>query len=261
MSALGLSRSPIPLYLQLAILMRRRITIGEWSQGTRLPAIEELMKAFGVARVTVSQALAELERENLIVRKQGRGTFVTGSAEERHWLALATSWDALMRMIEGTRPHLLHLADGVRLPRVSEDEGHPAQAYRHMKRIHIKDDIPYCLIEIYLDERIFNRVPERCRAETVLPMLSALPDISIARAHQTLTIGSADPEIAEQLQIPINAPTAEVHRFIADDSRCVIYVADIVYRGDFIRLDIDLLGGGARPRDSQGSPTRRKSKK
>src|SRR5690606_4352318 len=155
MSTPDLSRSPVPLYLQLAILMRRRITVGMWPQGTRLPAIEELMKEFGVARVTVSQALAELERENLIVRKQGRGTFVTGSAEERHWLALATSWDALMRMIEGTRPHLLHLADGARLPRISDDEGRPAPAYRHMKRIHVKDDVPYCLIEIYLDERIF----------------------------------------------------------------------------------------------------------
>src|SRR5690606_41232093 len=97
----------------------------------------------------------------------------------------------------------------------------------------------------YLDGRTFCRAPDRCRTETVLPLISALPDISMARAHQTLTIGSADPEIAEQLQIPINAPTAEVHRFIADDSGCVIYVADIVYRGDFIRIDIDLLGGGA----------------
>src|SRR5690606_23620995 len=247
MSAPGLSRSPIPLYLQLAILMRRRISVGEWPKGTRLPAIEELMKEFGVARVTISQALAELERENLIIRKQGRGTFVTGSAEERHWLALATSWNSLMRMIEGTRPRLLHLADGVRPPRISEKEGHPAPAYRHMKRLHVKNDVPYCLIEIYLDQRIFDRAPERCRTETVLPLISEMPDVQIARAQQTLTIGSADPEIAEQLQIPINAPTAEVHRFIADASGCVIYVADIVYRGDFIRLDIDLLGGGAQP--------------
>jgi GntR family transcriptional regulator len=164
-------------------------------------------------------------------------------------------------MVEGTEPHWLHVAEGVRLPRVAENEGHPAPAYRHMKRIHVKDDVPYCVIEIYLDQRIFDRDPERCRGETVLPLLAALPDVRIARAHQTLTIDSADPDIAEQLQIPINAPIAEVHRFIADDSGCVVYVADIVYRGDFIRLDIDLLGGQSRLADRNKQTLGRKKKK
>ncbi|HEY9550280.1 MAG TPA: GntR family transcriptional regulator [Kiloniellaceae bacterium] len=243
MTGLDLRRSPVPMYLQLSTLMRRRISVGEWPQDMRLPALEELMQEFGVARVTVRQALALLEGEGLVTRKQGRGTFVTGSPEERHWLGLATNWDALLRMIEGTRPRLLHLAEGVRLPPVAAAEGRPAPAYRHMKRIHFKDDVPYCVIDIYLDQRIFDQAPERCRSETVLQLLTALPGVEIARAHQTLTIGSADPDVAGQLKIPVNAPTAEVHRFIADSDGCVIYVADIVYRGDFIRLDIDLLGG------------------
>src|SRR3546814_19207214 len=74
------------MYLQLSTLMRRRISVGEWPQDMRLPALEELMQEFGVARVTVRQALALLEAEGLVTRKQGRGTFVTGSperAEER----------------------------------------------------------------------------------------------------------------------------------------------------------------------------------
>lgn len=243
MTALDLSRSPVPIYLQLASLMRRRISVGEWPENLRLPALEELMQEFGVARVTVRQALAQLEQEGLVARKQGRGTFVTGSAEERHWLGLATGWDALLRIIEGTRPHLLHLAEGVRLPHLAKNEGRPAPAYRHMKRVHVKDDVPYCVIDIYLDQRIFDLAPERCRTETVLTFLATLPGVQIARAHQTLTIGSADPDIAEHLQVAVNAPIAEVHRVISDDSGDVLYVADIVYRGDFIRLDIDLLGG------------------
>src|SRR3546814_2182155 len=115
------------------------------------------MQEFGVARVTVRQALALLEAEGLFTRKQGRGTFVTGSPEERHWFGLATSWDALIRIIEGTQPRLLHLAEGVRLPPVAESEGRPAQAYRHMKRIHVKDDVPYCVIDIFLNPRILDR--------------------------------------------------------------------------------------------------------
>src|SRR3546814_10058943 len=67
-----------------------------------------------------------------------------------------------------------------------------------MKRIHVKDDVPYCVIDIYLDQRIFDQAPERCRSETVLQLLTALPGVEIARAHQTLTIGSADPDRSEE---------------------------------------------------------------
>src|SRR3546814_19305950 len=70
-----------------------------------------------------------------------------------------------------------------------------------MKRIHFKDDFPYCVIDIYLDQRIFDQASERCRSETVLQLLTALPGVEIARAHQTLTIGSADPDVASQLNI------------------------------------------------------------
>src|SRR3546814_18605575 len=93
-------------------------------------------------------------------------------------------YPALFR--SGTQPRLLHLAEGVRLPPVAESEGRPAPAYRHMKRIHVKDDVPYCVIDIYLDQRIFDQAPERCRSETVLQLLTALPGVEIAqigRAH------------------------------------------------------------------------------
>src|SRR3546814_13031560 len=122
------------MYLQLSTLMRRRISVGEWPQDMRLPALEELMQEFGVARVTVRQALALLEGEGLVTRKQGRGTFVTGSPEERHWLGIATNWDALLRMIEGTPPRLLPLAEGVRLPPLTAAARRPAQASPHLTR-------------------------------------------------------------------------------------------------------------------------------
>src|SRR3546814_20848598 len=92
------------MYLQLSTLMRRRISVGEWPQDMRLPALEELMQEFGVARVPVRQALALLEAEGLVPRQQGRGTLLTGSPEERPGFGLATRRAALNRLIEGHQP-------------------------------------------------------------------------------------------------------------------------------------------------------------
>src|SRR3546814_13332691 len=93
-------------------------------------------------------------------------------------------------MIEGTRPRLLHLAEGVRLPPVAAAEGRPAPAYRHMKRIHFKDAVPYCVIHIYFDQRLFDQAPERFRHETVLHLLTDTPGVEIALAPPPLNTGA-----------------------------------------------------------------------
>ena len=49
---------------------------------------------------------------------------------------------------------------------------------------------------------------------------------------------------AELLKVALNAPTAEARCVVVDDRGVAIYVGDIVYRGDCVKLDIDLLGGG-----------------
>ncbi|WP_256256720.1 GntR family transcriptional regulator [Nonomuraea pusilla] len=64
----------------LADDLRRRITTGEYPPGGMIPSEAALMAEFGVARGTVRQALAELEREGLVVSQMGRGRRVHGQA-------------------------------------------------------------------------------------------------------------------------------------------------------------------------------------
>ncbi|MEG1166090.1 MAG: GntR family transcriptional regulator, partial [Oscillospiraceae bacterium] len=75
LSSLSLD-SDIPLYSQLVSIVKRNITAGTLSPGGLLPSEAELCKTFNVSRSTVRQAIGSLESEGLVVRKQGRGTFV-----------------------------------------------------------------------------------------------------------------------------------------------------------------------------------------
>src|SRR4051812_38071752 len=75
-SAPSFLKSAVPRYLQLADLLRQRIARGTWPRDHRLPSLEMLMVEFGVARVTVRQAIDVLAREGLLSPQQGRGTFV-----------------------------------------------------------------------------------------------------------------------------------------------------------------------------------------
>jgi GntR family transcriptional regulator len=68
--------SPLPVYFQIAIDVRRRITGGEWSDGQRVPSEPELARDYGVSRDTLRQAIAELVKDDLLERRHGSGTYV-----------------------------------------------------------------------------------------------------------------------------------------------------------------------------------------
>jgi GntR family transcriptional regulator len=232
--------SPVPRYLQLADLMRQRIARGTWPHGHCLPSLELLMAEFGVARVTVRQAIDVLAREGLLSPQQGRGTFVTGAPSRDRIINVVTTLDELARVYEDTQPKVVNIDESVGSAPLAEGDGAAAPSYAFMRRVHSRGGRPYCVINIWLDERIFRKSPAAFRARTVIPLLTAMKGLRIADAHQVLTIASADMEVAGLLELPMNAPVAEVRRIFKDAAGTVIYLADVTYRGDAIRLEMDL---------------------
>lgn len=65
-----------PLYLTVAEVVRQRIEAGAWKPGDRLPNEQDLAKELFVSRVTLREALGLLERDGLIIRRHGLGSFV-----------------------------------------------------------------------------------------------------------------------------------------------------------------------------------------
>ena len=82
------ARSRVPLYIQVASALRRRIETGQWQPGQKISTLEQLEQEFQVARVTVRQATELLQNEGLVQRQQGRGTFVSDKLQDKHWLQL-----------------------------------------------------------------------------------------------------------------------------------------------------------------------------
>jgi GntR family transcriptional regulator len=68
--------SPLPVYFQIAVDLRRRIAEGEWSTGQRIAPELALAREYDVSRVTVRQAIAELVKDDMLERRRGSGTYV-----------------------------------------------------------------------------------------------------------------------------------------------------------------------------------------
>ena len=73
----------MPFYRQIQHLIRHRIASGEYQPGTQIPSENELCRLLNVSRITLREALRELVGEGLLVKIQGKGTFVASHSEER----------------------------------------------------------------------------------------------------------------------------------------------------------------------------------
>jgi GntR family transcriptional regulator len=73
-----------PLYQQIKAMLLASLQAGEWQPGEVIPSEFELAARYEVSQGTVRKAIDELTTQNLLIRKQGKGTFVATHLEERH---------------------------------------------------------------------------------------------------------------------------------------------------------------------------------
>lgn len=234
------TRHIIPRYVQIAGYLRAKLESGVWPVGSCMPPIGQLAKDFGVAPLTLREALIVLEEEGLVLRKQGAGTFVQATPRDQRWLTLRTDWESLVRMFDGLEVKRLVVEDSDRTPPLDKGDGKPCSAYKFLKRVHFHRDKPFCALKIYLSSEIFMRAPERFRNNVIIPELTRLSDIKIGKAFQNVRVDVADMEIADLLDIPLAGPVLMVRRIISDENGYVIYFAEVAYRGDSVHLEMDI---------------------
>ena len=238
---LQIEKSKIARYLQLATLFRSRITSGQWAVDERIPNVDDLALEFNVARGTIREALDVVAEEGLIERFRAKGSFVRRSPAVKVVHHLEADWDSLIRTHKDAKVQVLEHTSDSPLPSYARNEGTPAQAYETMRRLHTREGIPYLLGRFYLERELFLLgTAKRFRKEPALAILHEVANDRIAHAKQTLTITSADLEIAGLLDVPLNYPIAKVYRTALDHEGRLIYLSEGYYRGDMVKLEIKL---------------------
>ena len=233
MSLSQLKRQSIPLHVEVAALLRHQIMSGQLSAGAQLPPLSELTDKMGVARMTFRQAMDSLEDEGLIERHLGRGTFVRQvELPKRHTLKMKAELVQLQSMVSQLEVSVM--MDGA-TPDETVIEG---RLFKRMKRIHAQEGAPFCLVDLKLDGAVYHQAPTRFTQEIVVTVLKDL-GIEVASARQKVTIAYADFEIAEVLNVSVNAPVFRVHREFFAANGGLIYSASLVYPGDTLEFDIE----------------------
>jgi len=250
--------NPLPLYAQLASLLRQRIVRGEWREGDRLPSHGELTREFAVARVTVRQAIGILERDGLVKSRRGRGTFVAARPGRRRRLPMHGTLMSMLMLMQANPPDMDKIEESVATPKLHPGDGTPAPSYVCFRRLYRRESVPINVASLYLDERIFRLAPDRLCETYIVQEMVSMPKVHIAQASQTVTVEAADAAVGRLLHVAAGAPIAWLRRVFRDPAGVVLFMGEYAYRGDLVQLEMDLVPTPAASTRSraQQQPTR-----
>ena len=204
-----------PLYQQIKALMMRSLQLTEWGPGEAIPSEMELAARFKVSQGTVRKAIDELAAENLLVRRQGKGTFVATHAEERvqfRFLRLMPdSGDAQglsRRLIDCKRQRAP--ADVARALRLRASD--PVIRVRRLLSFR---ETPVVFDDIWLPAVLFKGLTAERLADHRGPMYGLFESefgVRMIRAEEKIRAVAADGATAALLALPVGAPLLSVER-------------------------------------------------
>ena len=202
-----------PLYAQVKALMMQRLIAGQWRPGEVLPSEFQLADMFGVSQGTVRKALDALAADNVLVRRQGRGTFVAEHDDHRalfHFFHLVGP-DGERRLPES---RLISVRKGqanrLEADRLSLGRGAPVIRIRRLRRL---DGRPAIAETITVPQSLFPDLADiREVPNTLYDLYERRYGITIARAVERLAAIAADDRDAELLDVRPGAPLLEIDR-------------------------------------------------
>ena len=228
---------------QVYLLLRDRIAGGSLAEGAALPPEQMLAAEHAVSRITVRRAHAELEREGLILRKQGAGTFATPRRGPKPKVAdLADVLANIVAMGRDTSVRLLAFAYDEATPNIAAalSLGRGRRVQRAI-RVRLLDGKPLSYLTTHVPERIGLTYSEAELASRPLLSLLERSGIAVAQATQEVSAALASPEVALALDVEIGSALISLTRIVLDEAGNGIEHLHALYRPDRYALRMDLM--------------------
>jgi len=212
------SASFSPLYQQIKSLVLQSLQAGEWKPGDPIPSEFELAARYKVSQGTVRKAIDELAKEHLLVRRQGKGTFVATHAEQQvQFRFLKLKPDNPNSDSQG--PAERHIIDckKLRAPQpVAEVLGlRTGEQVFQVRRVLSFDGVPTIFEDIWLPGAAFKGLTaERLSADTrpMYAMFESDFGIRMVRAQERLRAVLPSAKVCECLRVSSDTPLLKVER-------------------------------------------------
>jgi GntR family transcriptional regulator len=249
--------SPQPLYVQIKETLRSRILDGSYAPHSQMPSEHELCAMFDVSRITVRQALGDLQKEGLLFKLHGKGTFVSKPKAFQNVTSLQGFAEAMssmgyeianqlrqFRMVKANR----HIANKLNVP-----EG---ASVAEIHRVRLLNREPVSLEITWVPEALGKRLANADLATRDI-FLILENDCGVPLGHADVSIDAilADDDIVDALRVEEGSPVLRIERTTHDARGTPVDYEYLYFRGDAFqyRLRVDRAKARSRSRTQPGS--------
>jgi len=211
----ALAQGDLPLYEEVRLRLTESISAGRWRPGAAIPAERDLAATFGVAIGTIRKAVDSLVAERVLVRRQGKGTFVTQHDGSR---LLFHFFHIVARDGRKTQPEVATL--DFRRDRASAAEAFalgvaPAEKVIRIRNVLSLDGSPVMVDDITLAAALFPGLSEKtfvARSNTIYQLYQSRFGINVLRTDERLRAILVPRDVASHLGVPSGTPLLEIRR-------------------------------------------------
>jgi GntR family transcriptional regulator len=230
-----------PLHIRIRETIRRQVRAGELVDSSgRLLTEAELVRHFGVSRVTIRNAIRPLVEEGMFARARGRGTFLRSNKPE-NWVGRLMGFSETIRDA-GYEPGARVLYQGMTNrhdPEVRKLLGE--RAVWELRRLRLADDAPIAIEHAYYPPDIGLELEKRDLTSIVMyRVFESELGLDIKEASQTIGATRADRSSAELLRIEAGSPLLSMQRLTTAADGRLLELLRSVYRPNYFQFAIRL---------------------
>jgi len=224
-----------PIFQQIKDYLVSEIASGRWKEGDLVPSEQALVRQFGVSRMTVNRAVRELTAEQVLVRRQGSGTYVAPQKYQATLVEIRNIADEIRARGKLHASHVLALqARSADEALAAEFELEPGAPLFHSLIIHFENEVP-----VQLEDRWVNPACAPAYLEQdfsrITPNEHLMAAAPLQGATYTIEAQPAPKEEARLLAIAAGAPCLVLHRRTTSAGR-VASVATMWHPGHLARF-------------------------
>jgi len=228
----------IPLYQQLKTKIKDSIISGQLKQGDKIQTEEELSKVYNVSRITVRSAISELVDEGMLVKKQGKGTFVSRTKIDREIIKFL-SFSSACR-VKGLTPSSKVTKKDIIDPTKDQIDslklGKNDKLIR-MQRIRFANDEPIMVENNYFSYNNYSfLLDEEHLNNSLYEVLSKKYNITPSKGVSSIEIAKAAEDEAEYLKIHKGSSLLLIKGVVYDEKNIPIHISEEYIDGDKYKL-------------------------
>ena len=221
-----LKNEATPLYLQIKSKIKKEIRTGILKPGDKLPSESEMQKKYNISRVTIRNAMAELESEGYIIKVQGKGSFVAHSDMLRLPVGVTSlSEDVIM---QGASISSFVIKAGIEKVKSNLDK----EFFGLDENGGIINGIPLILEECHFSSE-FSELQSEDLSQSLYEIIQNKYKVfPTNKGRRSIKITFASEHIAEYLDVPTGMPVIESEMCVFDMSGEPVHTVKEIVRGD-----------------------------